>query len=455
MDQIQDLKNLEESLLRQELSTTTTRYSDTQISHPEAFNITDKPDLRNAKYLAPTDHLQCPICQQPFISPYTTLCGHTFCHECILECLKMARDSESDTLGVCPLDRTPIDANNLQDLFPTPILVNNLVDELKVYCLNEKRGCSWIGCRWELDTHVISNCDFTGVTCGKSRRLTHNDNDDNDNDDECITCDLLVERRFMNDDEECIHRLYDCEFCSAEVTKITEEIHLENECLFNYKTCEFCSNDMIPLKNLEKHQQSCKKVNKFICPAQEIGCKFIGNSLPSLENHLINNCPLNNFLPFYKSMVERVEDLSSEKAYLQKQINSILDLIIQGKITNLGYNEPLEEINKFKDLVDEDKMMVFNYEMERLKYQIDEKVIPFINKQTNEREPIINNLVNDAFMMKDDLNLQRMLINSLRKQIQFILFKNHRPSLSGLNPSPNPIFDEDLSDSDERLNLKL
>lgn len=40
----------------------------------------------------------------------------------------------------------------------------------------------------------------------------------------------------------------------------------------------------------------------------------------------------------------------------------------------------------------------------------------------NDQENMIKNLVNDNFMMREDMNLQRMMINSLRKQLQFMLF---------------------------------
>ena len=72
-------------------------YDDTTtaiVDFPTSFNFldtNDSPDIRNAKYKSPTDHLNCPICQQPFINPLTTICGHTYCKECIYECFKMAK----------------------------------------------------------------------------------------------------------------------------------------------------------------------------------------------------------------------------------------------------------------------------------------------------------------------------------------------------------------------------
>lgn len=454
-------------------------YDTTKINnYTTCFNLTtlaDKPDYRNLKYKGSTEHLNCPICQQPFINPLTTVCGHTFCKECIYECFKMSKDNRaSEPLkGCCPLDRTPLDATNINDLFPTPLLIINLVDDLKVYCLNRERGCEWNGCRWELEHHVISDCGYTGVVCNGTR---HNDEESKAN-----RCTELVERRFKENDQDkdcCVHKLYQCAHCNVQVTKITEEDHLNTECLFNYQTCDLCSNDMILQKHLAKHQENCSKMGKLQCPASKIGCKWVGNNEPSLEIHLQkNNCQLNQLLPYFEAMDSKILELSKDNEFLQKQINKILDSIIQGKVTNLGYNEPIEEINKFPKLFsdgeDQDKLIYVNYELDRLKFELDEKVLPYINRENqsaNERQNIMNGLVNDNFMMKDDLNLQRVLVNSLRKQLQFLLFKNRSSSILGNNlnmgfPGSNGLMTDldpselldmpSRSSSEERLNLKL
>ena len=42
----------------------------------------------------------CQICLQPFVQPIDTPCGHTFCHVCIHNYLKVN--------PMCPLDRKPL-----------------------------------------------------------------------------------------------------------------------------------------------------------------------------------------------------------------------------------------------------------------------------------------------------------------------------------------------------------
>lgn len=452
----------------EELDNLETRYNDTITikDYPTSFNLLDNdssPDIRNLRYKTNTDHLNCPICQQPFITPLTTICGHTFCKECILEFVKSLKNgSNSSRGGHCPLDRTPIDPANINDLFPTPLIVTNLVDDLKVYCLNSERGCDWSGSRWEVDHHVTEVCLYTGVKCGGKR----------DNNKEC---ELIVERRFMKDVEtnECVHKLFKCEFCDTELTKIDEEEHLEHECLYNYKMCELCGNDSISQKNMTKHQENCIKMGKVKCPAHEIGCRWVGSNETSLEIHLQNgNCQLNQFLPFYNAMNDRMTTLELENLFLQRQLNKILDSIIQGKITNLGYNEGLEEINKYSGEEDQDKLIYLNFELDRLKFEINEKLIPFINRsKISDQENMIKNLVNDNFMMREDMNLQRMMINSLRKQLQFMLFSRNRGvggvgGVGGIGSTmPSTMHGDDFgsdmyelesrNSSEERFNLKL
>lgn len=439
-------------------------------------------DLRNLKYLGETDHLNCPICQQPFLSPMTTACGHTFCRECIEECFKANSTSDEDPeRGFCPLDRTAIDASDINDLFPAPLIVTNMVDDLRVSCLNEERGCNWEGHRWEIDHHVSHECGYTRVHCNGVRSTVteasiENNEDEGGNvsDDDPskrveYRCKILTERRFLGEsDGECVHKVFNCDLCEEEITKINQQIHLDQSCSKNYAKCDVCENDMIQSKNLEKHRTNCLKSGRFVCTANEIGCTWSGDTEPSLENHLQNgNCQLNQIFPYVKSLENKINDIVDENRVLKKQINLILDGIVQGKVTNLGYNQHIEEIGSFARDLDKDRLININYEVERLRSELEEKVNPFIERESGEisnRLNIMNNLVNDNFLMKDEMNLQRALLNSVRKQVQFIMFRNRNQTMfKGSSPHSSipldyeePSFDlSSRSSSEERLNLKL
>ncbi|CCE80025.1 Piso0_003122 [Millerozyma farinosa CBS 7064] len=465
---------------------------DTINNYPSSFNLTNKnirPDLRNIKYKTTTEHLSCPICQQPFIAPLTTACGHTFCKECICEYFRISKSSgDGELKGFCPLDRFPINAGNTNDLFPAPLIISNLVDDLQVYCSNSERGCEWSGSRWELEHHLMVDCGYTGVHCNGVRRIKKADascsKDPQDSEDGSesdpiaqeeyydVICDKLIERRFCSDDGTCVHRIISCDYCQMMITEVSKSSHLETECLRNYQTCELCFNDMIPLKNLEKHKDNCSKIRHFKCPAHVIGCKWVGNNEPALEAHLQNNCQLYQLSPFFDKISTKIENLEKDNVFLQKEINRILSSITQGKIMNLGYSEPLEEIGGINEHISsqqfQDKVLFFTFELDRLKFELEKKIMPYIDRESassSNRESLINGLVNDNFMMKDDLNLQRMQINSLRKQLQFLLLTRNSRGM-GFPPTNNMTPGVDLdgldllempsrNNSDEKLNLKL
>lgn len=264
---------------------------------------------------------------------------------------------------------------------------------------------------------------------------------------------MVVERRFVVDGK-CAHEVFSCRFCDASITLVSEQIHLETQCAYNYQTCELCLNDMIPQKHLQKHLENCHTRTHHRCPAHTIGCTWTGTSDVALEIHLRNNgCQLNQLLPFFDTLTSRVDCLSSENQFLQKQINKILDLVILGKITNLGYSENIEEISKFDGAADQGKLVYLTYELDRLKFEMENRVMPYVTN--SERESVISNLVNDNFAMRDELNMQRVYISSLRKQLQFLLFTRR-------GNAPYMGMGDELelelpsrSSSEERLNLKL
>lgn len=439
-------------------------------------------DLRSLKYLDNTDHLNCPICQQPFLSPLTTVCGHTFCKECIEECFKANGETNNEgTKGFCPLDRTPMNSSDVNDLFPAPLIISNIVDDLRVICLNEERGCLWVGHRWEVTHHVLRECQYTRVFCNGARAKESEVASGEDDSDQksgksskestptYFSCQILTERRFVEEaNGECVHKKLKCELCEKEITKINQQIHLDHYCPRNYSKCDICNNDTIQKKNLDEHRSNCLRSGRFVCTANEIGCNWLGDTEPSLENHLKNgNCQLSKLFPNVKELESRIDDVIDENRVLKRQINLILDGIVQGKVTNLGYNQQIEEIGSFTRDLDQDRLVNITYEVESLRSELEEKVNPFIERETgqaNNRQNIINNLVNDSFLMKDEMNLQRALLNSVRKQLQFIMFRNRSQSMfSGSTPhgsntleyeEPNLNFSS-RSSSEERLNLKL
>ena len=78
------------------------------------------------EYVVDNPDLWCPVCRTPFIDPVVTLCGHTFCSECIRGILVSS--------PFCPLDRHPLNMENLSKNY----IISNLVDKLLIKC---PHGC--------------------------------------------------------------------------------------------------------------------------------------------------------------------------------------------------------------------------------------------------------------------------------------------------------------------------
>ncbi|GMG20837.1 unnamed protein product [Ambrosiozyma monospora] len=521
-------------------------------------------DLRTLHYVSTPEHLNCPICQCPFINPYTTICGHTFCKACIVEALKSPMGSK------CPLDRTELwwhgqnqncdekgngfddpvvnafietfiededpdnpevqqaianyhngsvrqrravwrlfnsvettveesdepitseivrnlllhpsegdqsqeeDNNNEEydedesndDIFPAPIIISNITDDLQVYCCNEERGCDWIGPRWNIQSHVLDECGFTRFVCGKvkldgsicrvltQRRFLADDADstenNNGNDDEPIegqTDNGNKNKTSKNKQQGCPHDLFPCEKCSKMVSQVDLEWHLDTECDENHLKCHGCSLE-IPKKSFKKHEDTCVKIH-IECPGSIYGCDWRGRR-DLLEEVHVKQCVFVKLTNYFESQQTKMDKLTEEKTVLKNQLSTVLDSVIQGRLTNLGYPLQVEEVNSnsggsnpnnissaMQNLstrlsnigLDDADYVHLVLEFERLRADM-ERLRPMmaefeINKQ------IVNSLVNENAQLKDELTSHRMALNSVKQQIQFMLLERRRVARTG------------------------
>ena len=149
-------------------------------------------DLRALTYLTTVDeNLCCPICRSPLLEPKTTKCRHTFCAECIEGALKLS--------PTCPVDRSKL---NPEDIFAAPVVVTNLVNELKVLCPNAAAGCNSTFPRSLVAGHLKDECKFITV--------------------ECPGCKESILRKDAR--EECLHKNTECPHCVATVLRLDMEV---------------------------------------------------------------------------------------------------------------------------------------------------------------------------------------------------------------------------------------
>src|SRR5579859_4063729 len=156
------------------------------------------------------EHLICPICRQPFISPAQTQCGffpdsyeshgsHTFCLSCITQSLQSS--------SLCPIDRLTISAEEIK---PAPKIVAALVNELMVSC---PRGCSAQVERASLKGHLSGRCDMEIITCGCGEKCTRGEQRE-------VLDHHTEEEQGTKDDSGCIHIYRQCKSCETNIQRL-------------------------------------------------------------------------------------------------------------------------------------------------------------------------------------------------------------------------------------------
>ncbi|CAK8686194.1 unnamed protein product [Clavelina lepadiformis] len=104
------------------------------------------------------DDLHCDICLQPFLDPYDTKCGHTFCCVCLKNYIRLKK--------MCPIDRKDL-TTSPADCWQASLVMRKLVDKLQVNCPNEGH-CKLTLARSELEAHLKERCPGTMLRCTKA-----------------------------------------------------------------------------------------------------------------------------------------------------------------------------------------------------------------------------------------------------------------------------------------------
>lgn len=111
------------------------------------------------------EHLTCSICMNLFNKPYSSECGHIFCKSCVLNWAKTSKS--------CPVCRNPISR------ISRAIVIENILDDMQVFCIYDEFGCPWEGKKKELQKHLDScpleyiRCDLCNVQGRRLQFLDH------------------------------------------------------------------------------------------------------------------------------------------------------------------------------------------------------------------------------------------------------------------------------------------
>ncbi|CAJ0835675.1 12197_t:CDS:2 [Entrophospora sp. SA101] len=194
-------------------------------------------DLHSIVYVETTNsNLICCICRTPFVEPVVLeSCGHTFCKLCI-------NQSITSTKSICPIDRSPL-SDTKNQLKPASKLIVNMVNELLVYCPNRELGCSHVGERQLIHSHIKD--DYCHSAFSQSQFSQH-----------IKQCPVKV--------VSCLHSQFGCkwsdhstllsthELLLSDNDRINNEIQLLNENLIDL---EFKQNDALMKETLKIQQE--------------------------------------------------------------------------------------------------------------------------------------------------------------------------------------------------------
>lgn len=362
-------------------------------------------DMKSLVYETPSrslDHITCPICKHPFLKPYSTICGHTFCKACINESFKSVLGEK------CPLDRVPLNVNDEAEVYPAPIILTNITDDLIVKCVNSEDGCTWRGERWSVRNHVLEKCAYTRIkcTCGLfcSRRM-------------------LLENKLITEDFHpvdrdgiavCPHTKVSCEKCAVEVMFCEMDEHLQKHCTNNIVKCSGCHLSF-PQMHLGNHTLNCQQIY-VDCPGSKYGCTWKGQRELLTSIHM-SDCVFLKLKGSLEQFEGRLTSLATENENLKLQMSTILDSVVQGKVQNLGYPLEIEEISGNLEVEKE-------YELDPVRLSM--KNIRALVKELETNKNMTQLLAEENVALREQVKNQWTMIVQLQNQVQFMMIERRR-----------------------------
>ena len=193
----------------------------------------------------PPDYLRCILCRLPSRDPYLSdCCGNIFCSSCLQASFQggSGKSSQGCPNPKCPSPRTFTSFRNKQ--------VDRNVNDLKVYCTNRHKGCTWQDKVGEISAHLARNCQYEDVEC-----TNH--------------CGQMVQRQHFSRhiSSECQHRSTKCKYCRAEGQNIYILGQHKQTCPKYPVACpNGCKVTDLLQEGLDAHRQ--------VCPNELVLCEY-------------------------------------------------------------------------------------------------------------------------------------------------------------------------------------
>ena len=175
----------------------------------------------------PPDRLVCKICYLPCREARLTSCGHIFCESCLKQL-----QSSTTVSHACPVCR-----EEQFEVYPQ-LEADREIKALRVYCLNEDKGCGWMGelsilIEQKLGDKPIPEC----MRCDKCNEVIHY---------------TSLTSHFTTDCPCC------CQYCNITAEReVIDNLHKKKCHKFPLPCPNNCGLDKIPRDGMDVHRMEC------------------------------------------------------------------------------------------------------------------------------------------------------------------------------------------------------
>jgi len=196
----------------------------------------------------------CPVCLLVVRRPVQTKCGHRFCYNCIIRCIRKTPR--------CPLDQEPISENELFQDRCTEREVLGLNVRCRNKCCDEMVELRYIKDHEEVCLFKEVFCD---LGCGKK---------------------VLLKDKLEHEKDFCEKRLVKCNDCQQMYPIEEEEIHVKDDCIHanRFVQCTYCLHEMKAYKMKNHVTHDCQKA-PIKCVFHRVGC-LLEHSRLNISQHM-------------------------------------------------------------------------------------------------------------------------------------------------------------------------
>ena len=216
-----------------------------------AYGLADRGGYNYKFVEPPPDRLVCKICYLPCREARLTSCGHYYCESCLRQL-----QSSTTVSHACPVCR-----KKQFEVYPQTE-ADREIKGLRVYCLNEEKGCGWIGELSVLIERELSPRDKPIPECMR-----------------CEKCSEVIHYTNLTGHFTTNCPCY-CQYCKITAErKVINNLHKEKCHKYPLPCPNKCGLDEIPRDGMDEH--------KAECPLEVIQCRHCTAEITrkSKENH--------------------------------------------------------------------------------------------------------------------------------------------------------------------------